>query len=130
MKIFTLEEARSLVARIKPIVEDINNKKEELMEIYPRVEEEDDELEKMFYQTKLVEIENHIKKCFLKIEDMGGVVKAVDPISIDFLSYYEGRYIWFCWREDEDTIMFGHELNDGFAGRKPITQLEGHLSER
>ncbi len=128
MKVFTLEEARNLLVKIKPIIEDINLKKEELFEIYSRLEDEQDELEKMYYQTKVKEIESLIKKGFLRIEELGGVIKGVDPILVDFLSYHEGRYIWLCWKEDEDTIMYWHELNDGFAGRKPVEDLEGSES--
>ncbi|RLJ71339.1 hypothetical protein BCF55_1638 [Hydrogenivirga caldilitoris] len=128
MKVFTLEEARNLLIKIKPIVEDINIKKSELYEFYSRLEDEQDELEKMYYQTKVKELESLIKHGFLRIEEFGGVIKGVDPILIDFLSYHEGRYIWLCWKEDEETIMFWHELNDGFAGRKPVDYLEG--SER
>ncbi len=124
MKVFTLQEARDLLVRIKEIVADINSRKEELMDIYPRIEDEEDDLERMYYQTRAREIESLIKRDFLRIEEMGGVVKGVDPILIDFLSYYGGRYIWLCWREDEETIMFWHELNDGFTGRKPVNQLE------
>ncbi|HHJ64776.1 MAG TPA: DUF2203 family protein [Aquifex aeolicus] len=124
MKVFTLEQARELLQKIKPIVEDISLKKEELMDIYPRAEEEEDDLERMYYQTKAREIESQIKRNFLRIEEMGGVVKNVDPVQIDFLSYYGGRYIWLCWREDEETIMFWHELNDGITGRKPVSELE------
>jgi len=52
------------------------------------------------------------------------VIKGIDPILVDFLSFHQNRYIWLCWKEDEDTIMYWHELNEGFAGRKPITLLE------
>ncbi len=124
MKVFTLEEARELIVKIKPIVEDINMKKEELYEIYSRLEEEHDDLEKMYYQTRVKEIESMIKQGFLRVEELGGVIKGVEPILVDFLSYHDGRYIWLCWKEDEETIMFWHELNDGFAGRKPVEYLE------
>ena len=124
MKVFTLEEARNLLVKIKPIVEDINLKKEELLDIYSRLEEEEDDLEKMYYQTKVKELESLVRQGFMRIEELGGVIKGVDPILVDFLSYHDGRYIWLCWREDEDTIMYWHELNDGFAGRKPIEYLE------
>lgn len=124
MKVFTLEEARNLLIKIKPIVEDINIKKNELFEIYARLEDEQDDLEKMYYHTKAKEIESLIRQGFLRIEELGGVIKGVDPILVDFLSYHDGRYIWLCWREDEDTIRYWHELNDGFAGRRPVEDLE------
>jgi len=124
MKVFTLKEARNLLVKIKPIVEDINIKKNELFEIYARLEDEQDDLEKMYFQTKAKEIESLIRQGFLRIEELGGVIKGVDPILVDFLSYHDGRYIWLCWREDEDTIRYWHELNDGFAGRRPVEDLE------
>jgi len=61
------------------------------------------------------------------IEALGGVIKGVDPILVNFLSFHKNRYIWLCWKEDEDTIMYWHELNEGFAGRKPIHLLEKDL---
>ncbi len=130
MKVFTLEEARNLLVKIKPIVEDINLKKNELFEIYSRLEEEEDDLERMYYQTKLKELESLVRQGFMRIEELGGVIKGVDPILVDFLSYHEGRYIWLCWKEDEETIMFWHELNDGFAGRKPIEFLDSAEKEK
>ena len=128
MKVFTLEEARNQLVKIKPIVEDINLKKEELHSLLVRLEEEEDELERMYCQSKIKEIEALIRQGFARIEELGGVIKGVDPILVDFLSFHEGRYIWLCWKEDEETILFWHELNDGFAGRKPVELLEG--SER
>ena len=130
MKVFTLEEARNLLVKIKPIVEDINLKKSELFEIYSRLEEEEDDLERMYYQTKLKELESLVRQGFMRIEELGGVIKGVDPRLVDFLSYHEGRYIWLCWKEDEETIMFWHELNDGFAGRKPIEFLDSAEKEK
>ena len=127
MKVFTLEEARELLVKIKPIVEDINLKKQELYEIYTRLEEENDDLERMFYQSRIKELESLIKRGFLRVEELGGVIKGVEPILVDFLSFYDGRYIWLCWREDEETIMFWHELNDGFAGRRPVEYLEDRM---
>ena len=130
MKVFTLEEARSVLIKIKPIVEDINLKKSELFDIYSRLEEEEDDLERMYYQTRIKELESLVRQGFMRIEELGGVIKGVDPILVDFLSYHDGRYIWLCWREDEETIMFWHELNDGFAGRKPIELLNSAGRER
>ncbi len=128
MKVFTLKEAREVLIKIKPIVEDINMKKQELYEVYTRLEEETDELERMYYTSRAKELESLIRQGFMRIEELGGVIKGVDPILVDFLSYHDGRYIWLCWKEDEETIMFWHELNDGFAGRKPISYLENSES--
>ncbi|MCS7262191.1 MAG: DUF2203 domain-containing protein [Aquificaceae bacterium] len=123
MKVFDLETARELITIIKPIVEEINLKREELQGCLSRLEEETDMLEKLYLESHVKDLDAEIRKLFQKIESLGGVIKGLDPILVDFLSFHKNRYIWLCWKEDEDTIMFWHELDEGFAGRKPIEEL-------
>ncbi len=124
MKVFDLDTARETLVLIKPIVEEINLKRMELTEAYEKFHEEEDELEKMYLEAHMKELDRLIDSLFRKIEALGGVIKGVDPILVDFLSFYKNRYIWLCWKEDEETIMYWHELNEGFVGRKPISILE------
>jgi hypothetical protein len=124
MKVFDLDTARETLVVIKPIVEEINTKRIELTEAYERLQEEQDPLERMYLESHIKDLEALIDSLFRKIEALGGVIKGVDPILVDFLSFHKNRYIWLCWKEDEDTIMYWHELNEGFAGRKPISLLE------
>ena len=124
MKVFDLDTARETLVVIKPIVEEINAKRMELTEAYERLQEEQDPLEKMYLESHIRDLEALIDSLFRKIEALGGVIKGIDPILVDFLSFHKNRYIWLCWKEDEDTIMYWHELNEGFAGRKPISLLE------
>jgi len=124
MKVFDLDTARETLVVIKPIVEEINTKRMELTEAYERLQEEQDSLERMYLESHIRDLESVIDSLFRKIEALGGVIKGIDPILVDFLSFHKNRYIWLCWKEDEDTIMYWHELNEGFAGRKPISLLE------
>ncbi len=123
MKVFDIDTARDLITVIKPIVEDINSKREELYSCLARLEEEKDELEKLYLKSHIEDLDTDIRRLFQKIEALGGVIKGIDPILVDFLSFHQNRYIWLCWKEDEDTLMFWHELHEGFAGRKPIELL-------
>ena len=123
MKVFDIDTARDLITIIKPIVEDINLKKEELYSCLARLEEETDDLEKLYLQSHVKDLDMDIRRLFQKIEALGGVIKGIDPILVDFLSFHQNRYIWLCWKEDEDTLMYWHELDEGFAGRKPIELL-------
>jgi len=124
MKVFDLDTARETLVVIKPIVEEIKTKRMELTEAYERLQEEQDPLERMYLESHIRDLEALIDSLFRKIEALGGVIKGIDPILVDFLSFHKNRYIWLCWKEDEDTIMYWHELNEGFAGRKPISLLE------
>jgi hypothetical protein len=124
MKVFDLDTARETLVVIKPIVEEINAKRMELTEAYERFQEEQDTLERMYLESHMKDLDAAIDSLFRKIEALGGVIKGIDPILVDFLSFHKNRYIWLCWKEDEDTIMYWHELNEGFGGRKPINLLE------
>ena len=45
-----------------------------------------------------------------------------DPESglLDFLGEVEGRRVWLCWRLGEERVGHFHELDSGFAARKPL----------
>lgn len=91
MKVFTLREARELLIKIKPIAEDIRLKKEELRNLYEELSSQEDELEQMYLKTKIKEIEAQIKRHLARIEELGGVIKGIEPLLVDFLSEYKGR---------------------------------------
>ncbi len=42
---------------------------------------------------------------------------------VDFPALANGRQIWLCWRLGEDEIGWWHELEAGFAGRRPLIDL-------
>ena len=36
---------------------------------------------------------------------------------------FEGREILLCWKGEEETIGYWHEVESGYAGRKPVGML-------
>jgi hypothetical protein len=61
-----------------------------------------------------------MREALRTVQDLGVVIKRLDPILIDFPSVREDRVIFLCWQEGEDTINYWHEVADGFAGRRPV----------
>ena len=43
---------------------------------------------------------------------------------LDFPTTLEGRWVYLCWRRGEPRISQWHEVNAGFAGRRPIRAHE------
>jgi hypothetical protein len=43
---------------------------------------------------------------------------------IDFPAIIDGKEVFLCWRSDEDDIMYYHDADAGFAGRKLIPPEE------
>jgi len=55
-----------------------------------------------------------------QIQDTGCVVKDLDQGLVDFPSLLEGEEIYLCWKLGEAHVDFWHNMEEGFAGRKPI----------
>ena len=41
---------------------------------------------------------------------------------VDFPSLIDGREVCLCWRSDEETLRYYHEMDEGFPGRKLIPE--------
>ncbi len=39
---------------------------------------------------------------------------------VDFPSVIDGKEVLLCWRSDEPELRYYHELDAGYAGRRPI----------
>jgi hypothetical protein len=55
-----------------------------------------------------------------EVTSLGAVVKDVRTGLVDFYGHLDGRTVWLCWRYGEERIDFFHELDAGFASRKPL----------
>ena len=42
----------------------------------------------------------------------------------DFPTTYEDRWVLLCWRSGEPRVQAWHELDGGFAGRRPLTPAQ------
>lgn len=54
------------------------------------------------------------------LNENGIVIRDVEQGLIDFPSEREGRDVFLCWRLGEESVDFWHEIDTGFAGRKPL----------
>jgi hypothetical protein len=57
------------------------------------------------------------------LADLGIEVKALDGL-VDFRALLEGRTVYLCWRFGEERVDHWHELDAGFAGRRPIQDTD------
>ena len=125
---FTIEEAEKLL----PVVERILKrtiKVDKALDLLSSIEIEvyDEDYNNLRRVTKLNKQFHKLSYEFYenieKLEDMGCVIKDLDIGLIDFYSTHEGKDIFLCWRLGENKIKFWHEMDCGYAGRKPILDL-------
>ena len=68
-----------------------------------------------------------VSEGFVELRSALGELQAVDVVLrdlerglVDFPSLREGREVYLCWEEGEQSIGFWHDLEDGHAGRRPL----------
>jgi hypothetical protein len=65
-----------------------------------------------------IEAKNHIQSFQIK----GIELKDIDIGLVDFPALLDDQEVLLCWRQGEAKIEYYHTRNDGFAGRKPISE--------
>ena len=63
------------------------------------------------------------------INEHGAQVKDIDEGLIDFPAVHAGETVLLCWKLGEAEIAYWHRIEDGFAGRRPVEELEGPASK-
>jgi hypothetical protein len=124
MKLFTIDEANELLPAIVPKLNSIR-------ELYERVEGLRDEARAaagasdfgggMEGGTRYVNTLYKIGKLTTELHEIGIELKDHARGLIDFPSLRGERVVYLCWQLGEgDHVGWWHELEAGFAGRRPI----------
>lgn len=56
-----------------------------------------------------------------RVQTMGGVIKDPQTGLVDFYGRVGEKLVWLCWRYGEDSLSHYHDLESGFAARRPLT---------
>jgi len=133
MKIFTLEEAQSML----PLVESLLTR---AMESKKAAEELDDELTNLARRIHMAggmtvsvakvgaqraELEKHIQRAretVQEIDEIGVQVKDLESGLLDFPCRMDDDVVLLCWKAGEPAIEHWHTMESGFKGRQPIDE--------
>ena len=55
--------------------------------------------------------------------DSGCLVKDIDEGLVDWYATRNGREVFLCWKLGEKEVAYWHDVDAGFAGRRPISEL-------
>ena len=127
---FTLDEANRVVARLRPIVEQMVEHRRRLQaaqalraDLAERAGSNGGDLTPADFADVEQELEletTALAVCVEQIQSEGAQVKDLERGLLDFPSLREGEEILLCWELGEDSIGYYHGLDEGFAGRKPL----------
>lgn len=122
-KLFTLDEANAFVPQLLDLVPRIQKLSISLNNDFPDIKNAREKAKWNGGSDQGVDYLNAVLKyndLMHRIEGMGCEVKGIQEGLVDFPSLREGREVYLCWRMPEKEILFWHDLNTGFSGRKPI----------
>jgi hypothetical protein len=130
---FTLDEANEALIELRPLAEEMVERRRLLVEaqmlraeLGGQVAGNGGDLTPSDFADADAELEQAagaLAQVIERIQAAGVLVKDLDHGLLDFPSRRAGEDILLCWHVGEDDIGFWHGVEEGFAGRKPLSDL-------
>ncbi len=120
---FTVEEANAMLDVIRPLMREILDVRQVIFQKQPEVVPVLNRLLDNGGSQAASEVALEIEQLHVLIGHLlatGVTLKDINSGLVDFLSQRDGRDVYLCWRYGEESVAYWHELETGFAGRKPI----------
>jgi hypothetical protein len=106
-RIFSIEEANALLPRLRVIIAQQLERIADIKRGGGTTQEH-------------VALVKEFEETWAEVEAMGVIVKDPRIGLLDFYGKIDGRLVWLCWKYGEETVAHYHDLDAGFAGRKPL----------
>ena len=127
-KVFTLQEAEQLLPEVAARVAELKALRQAIVGLQARVD-----IEELaggpagaptgMVQGLLEQIESQVAQFHAQraaLHSLGCELKDLARGLVDFLAERDGRLVCLCWMEGEERIAYWHDLDEGFAGRRPL----------
>jgi hypothetical protein len=128
MRIFTLAEAERTLPLLRRILADLQGEYDVWREALSDYEvlaagstaETGETPDLVDARTAVSGAADRINGFLEEIETIGCLFKGFEEGLVDFYALREDRLVFLCWKLGEPTITHWHEVDGGFAGRRPI----------
>ena len=121
---FTVEQANQALPLVRRIVADIVGVHGEATQLQKQLEQTAAAREQKLVQDRLEVAMRRLEDYVDELSEVGCELKDYQVGLIDFTGRHKGRDICLCWKLGEEKITHWHELDSGFAGRKPVSLLQ------
>lgn len=131
-RFFSLREANALLATLQEQFARTRRLRDELMGLQQKLQEAGRGIDGpdvavdpaaplpvQRLQKQAIRIIASLREILREVAELGVEVKAADGL-VDFRSKLHGRTVLLCWKYGEDRVGYFHELDAGFAGRRPL----------
>lgn len=123
---FTLQQARDALTKIRPLMDEIQGIRKEILarrpDVWPVVERAAGNGGSQV-ASKLVREFERLDALIHQVQDTGVLFKDINLGLLDFPALRNGREVYLCLKHGEKDIEFWHEIEAGYAGRRPIASF-------
>ena len=130
-KTFSVEQANACLPLVRLIVGDMVNLARDMIERRQRLDQLTagrNSARGDLYSDELAQMEEELEKDTERLLGYAGELlelgvepKAAAEGLVDFPHMIDGRLVYLCWKYNEPEVLYWHELDAGFAGRRPLT---------
>jgi len=123
---FTLAQANRALPLVSRIVGDVVKMHDRAMSLQARLDPEKGSSPPLPPAThaELDAAMDRLQDYVAELAEVGCELKDYRTGLVDFVGRHQGRDVLLCWRLGEERVGFWHEVNAGFAGRRPVSQLD------
>ena len=122
-RLFTVEEANHMLPRLRRLLRRLIRHRQKLLHLNPEIQKARDNAENnggSFSGGQYLSELLRFSECAQLIDGLGVIIKDLDVGLCDFPHMRDGRVVYLCWKLGEGDVSWWHEIETGFAGRRPI----------
>jgi hypothetical protein len=133
-KVFSLQEASELLPELTELLRTIRHSHGRVLSLRDRISvldligaTEPRSPEHREYVERKLEFDSQVSRFngrLRRVQEIGCIVKDVHQGLVDFYCVHDGRLIFLCWMLGEKEIGYWHEIDSGFTGRRPVSELK------
>src|SRR3954451_9321438 len=127
IRLFTVQAANELLPVLIPILERMRTDQQLLDETGNRLDSYTEAMrsnghavEALRLEQQALRLRRQIEQDIIRIARLGVELKNIAPGLIDFPALRHNEIVLLCWKLGEGEIAYWHDLQSGFAGRRPL----------
>ena len=130
-RLFTVEEANGLLPAVRPLIENIlenlrrlKSKSESVIRNEQLDPEAPDLMQRLRRDEEIARLVGQIKGWVEEIQGHGCVCKGIEQGLVDFPCVLGAEVVFLCWQYGEPGVNHWHRIEDGFAGRRTLLEID------
>ena len=120
MGLFTVDEARQVLAELRPVLDELVTARADAAELAAAVR--DGRPSALGRLPELKALEARLDELMTTVQQTGAELKGWAPLLLDFPADLDGVPVLLCWLEGDRALEWYHRSDLGFPGRRRLPE--------